>query len=114
MAHRKQTSLIGLDQHSKDLVCDALVKLVLRELERAKKAIKNKSYLGGSIELADAGDWALVLTDVANGSIDNLQMLKDRVKSLHTGHEHICWNLVAEIENSQSQNVNNGQSAHKS
>lgn len=106
MTHRKLNSLVGLDQHQRDLVCDVLAKLVLREIEQAKKAIKNKSYFGSTIELADAGDWALVLSDIANGNISNLQMLKDRVKGLHTGNEHICWDLLAEIESSAStQNV---------
>lgn len=101
MTQRKLNSLVGLDQHQRDLVCDALAKLVLREIEQAKKAIKNKSYFGSTIELADAGDWALVLSDIASGTISNLQMLKDRVKGLHAGEEHICQNLLAQLESNR-------------
>ena len=103
MTYRKLNSLVGLDQHQRDLVCDALAKLVLREIEQAKKAIKNKSYFGSTIELADAGDWALVLSDIANGNISNLQMLKDRVKGLHAGEEHICQSLLAQLESNTEQ-----------
>ena len=105
MTQRKLNSWVGLNQHQRDLVCDALAKLVLREIEQAKKAIKNKSYFGSTIELADAGDWALVLSDIASGTISNLQMLKDRVKGLHAGDEHICCHLLAQLENKPAQSA---------
>lgn len=86
------------EQKDRDLICQTIGAEILKEIKAAEKTIKAKDYANITVGLADAGEWAMILLEVACGQITCVETLRDRVNRLDTAAREPWWPILETIE----------------
>jgi hypothetical protein len=80
------------------LICKQMSTLINRELSSAKRAISAKQYQNLGVSLRDAGDWGMIVADVATGHVKCVASLRDRISRLDTEARQPWLKLLDRIQ----------------